>query len=81
MAFRREAVRLLDSLPEGRGRLTIDLGPTREVDSSGLNALILIRRAAARRRLSVRLRGVSDELRVLLALTKLDRQFEMDPET
>ena len=77
-AFRRDAVRLLDSLEEGDGRLVIDLEATTAVDSSGLNALILVRRYANRRRLVVRLRNASDELRFLLVLTKLDLQFEVE---
>jgi ABC-type transporter Mla MlaB component len=76
-AFRKDAVRLLDSMNEGAGRLTIDLAATRGVDSSGLNALILVRRHATRRRLAVRLKNVSEELRFLLVLTKLDAQFDL----
>src|SRR5438046_1198308 len=48
-AFRRTASELLDQLPEGTGRLVIDLSGTRTVDSAGLGALMLIQRKAAER--------------------------------
>lgn len=76
--FRRAAGDLLEALPEGSGRLIIDLAATRHVDSAGLGALMLVQRRAAERRLRVSLRGASEELRFLLVLTKLDDLFEID---
>ncbi len=76
--FRRSAVQLLDQLPEGQGRLVIDLSATRRVDSAGLGALMLVQRRAAERRQLVVLRNASDELRYLLVLTKLDDLFELE---
>lgn len=76
--FRREAAALLDELPEGTGRLVIDLTATRAVDSAGLGALMLIQRRAAERRQTVCLRGANEELRFLLVLTKLDDLFELE---
>lgn len=76
--FRREATALLDRLAPGRGTLVIDLGATRAVDSAGLGALIVIHRQAAARRVDVRLVRVSEEIRFLLRLTKLDELFELD---
>ncbi|MGH8698187.1 MAG: STAS domain-containing protein [Acidimicrobiales bacterium] len=76
--FRRSAVELLEQLAEGAGRLVIDLSATRQVDSAGLGALMLIQRKAAERRQSVCLRGASEELRFLLVLTKLDDLFELE---
>lgn len=76
--FRRVASELLDQLPEGSGRLVIDLSATRQVDSSGLGALMLIQRKAAERRQTVCLRRVNEELRFLLVLTKLDDLFELE---
>jgi anti-anti-sigma regulatory factor len=76
--FRKAAVLLLEQLPEGDGRLVIDLGATRKVDSAGLGALMLIQRRAAERRQAVVLRNASDELRYLLVLTKLDDLFELE---
>ncbi len=76
--FRREAAALLDGLPEGSGRLGIDLTATEAVDSAGLGALMLIQRRAAERRQTVCLRGANEELRFLLVLTKLDDLFELE---
>jgi len=77
-AFRRAAAELLEQLAEGAGRLVIDLSGTRQVDSAGLGALMLIQRKAAERRLTVSLRGANEELRFLLVLTKLDDLFELE---
>ena len=74
-AFRLEANALLDEIPVGEGALLVDLSGTREVDSSGLGALVLIQRHANERRLQVVLRGVNQELEYLLVLTKLDDLF------
>jgi anti-anti-sigma factor len=76
--FRRAALEQLDGMPEGSGTLIIDLSSTRHVDSAGLGVLMLVRQHAAGRRQAVRLRGVSEELRMLLALTKLEEQFILD---
>lgn len=73
---RKDAIRLLDGMAEGQGRLVIDLGSTSSVDSAGLGALMLIQRHAAERRQSVALVHASDEVRFLLVLTKLDEVFE-----
>jgi anti-sigma B factor antagonist len=77
-SFRRAATELLEELPEGSGRLVIDLSATRHVDSAGLGALMLIQRKAAERRQTVCLRGANEELRFLLVLTKLDDLFELE---
>ena len=74
----RAATELLEQLPEGAGRLVIELSGTRAVDSAGLGALMLIQRKASERRLTVCLRGANDELRFLLVLTKLDDLFELE---
>ena len=78
--FRKAAVQLLDSLPDGTGRLVIDLSETRQVDSAGLGVLMLVQRRAAERRQSIVLRGPSDELRFLLVITKLVSLFEIEAE-
>ena len=77
-SFRGSASDLLDQLPEGTGRLVIDLSATRQVDSAGLGALMLIQRKAAERRQTVCLRDANEELRFLLVLTKLDDLFELE---
>ena len=78
--FRRSATDVLGQLPEGSGRLVIDLSATRHVDSAGLGALMLVQRTAAQRRQTVCLRGANEELRFLLVLTKLDDLFELETE-
>ena len=76
--FRQQATALLDTLPERTGRLVIDLGSTRQVDSAGLGALMLVQRRAAERKQVVVLRNVNEELRFLLVLTKLDDLFQLE---
>ncbi len=73
--FRLEANSLLDEMAAGAGCLIIDLGSTRQVDSSGLSALVMIQRHASDRRQKVVLRGVGAELEFTLILTKLDDLF------
>ena len=74
-AFRQSANALLDEMGEGSGQLVVDLGATRQVDSSGLGALVMIQRHATDRRQEVVLRGVGPELEYTLVLTKLDDLF------
>jgi anti-anti-sigma regulatory factor len=76
--FRQAGLDLLEGLPEGGGRLVINLARTRHVDSAGLGALMLVQRRAAERRQRVALRETSEELRFLLVLTKLDDLFEFE---
>ncbi len=77
-AFRSVALAALKEMPEGAGRLIVDLTATRAVDSAGLSSLILVQRRAASRRQVVCLRNVGEELRFLLVLTKLEDLFEFD---
>ena len=76
--FRTEAIALLEEMPEGVGSLVVDLSATTSVDSAGLGALMLVQRRAAERRQPIILRNMSDELRCLLALTKLDDLFKFE---
>jgi anti-anti-sigma factor len=78
--IRQAATRLLEDMPEGTGRLVIDLGNTRHIDSAGLGALMLIQRTAAERRQTVVLRNPSEEIRFLLLLTKLYDLFQIELE-
>jgi len=78
LEFRCEALKCIESIPRGAGRLVIDVTATRSVDSTGLGVLFMVRRRAAQRRLHVVLRGVSEELRFLLVLTKLEDLFEIE---
>ena len=76
--IRKAATQLLEEMPEGTGRLIVDLTHTHEVDSAGLGALMLIQRRAAERRQIVVLRNPSEEIRFLLILTKLAELFQID---
>jgi anti-anti-sigma factor len=78
VAIRQEAERLLEEMPAGTGRLVIDLTYTRDVDSAGLGALMLIQRLAAERRVTVVLRNPGEEIRFLLTLTKLYDLFSVE---
>ena len=78
VTIRQEAERLLEEMPDGVGRLVIDLTHTRAVDSAGLGALMLIQRLAAERRHAVVLRNPSEEIRFLLTITKLYDLFIVD---
>ena len=80
-ALRRDAVERLESMRKGAGRLVIDMSATRSIDSAGLGVLILIQRRAAERRVPVSLRGLTEELRFLLVLTKLEDLFEIETPT
>ena len=73
--FRQQANTLLDEMGEGRGQLVVDLGATREIDSSGLSALVMVHRHAVERRQQVVLKNVGPEIEFLLVLTKLDDLF------
>ncbi len=76
--IRKAAFHLLEEMPEGTGRLVIDLGRTRHIDSAGLGALMLIQRRAAERRQVVVLRNPNEEIRFLLVLTKLYDLFQVE---
>jgi anti-anti-sigma factor len=79
VAIRKAAIQLLEDMPEGTGRLVIDLSRTRHVDSAGLGALMLIQRSAAERRQTVVIRNPSEEILFLLVLTKLSDLFQIEP--
>jgi anti-anti-sigma factor len=78
IGIRKAAIELLEEMPEGTGRLVLDMGRTRHVDSAGLGALMLIQRRASERRQAVALRNPSEEIRFLLVLTKLCDLFEIE---
>lgn len=79
-SFRRQAQEALERLAaaDGAAELVIDLTGTRSVDSAGLGVLVLIQRSAAEARRTVRLRGASEELRLLLVLTRLEDRFVIE---
>lgn len=75
--FREVASKCVDRVTPDTGRLVIDCRRVASIDSAGLNALILVHRKAAQRRIGVCLRGLDKELLALLVLTKLDDLFEL----
>ena len=79
--FRQRAVALLEEMPEGLGRLVVDLSNTHHVDSAGLGVLMLVQRRASERRQMVALRKASEEVRFLLVLTRLHDLFEIEEHT
>lgn len=80
VSFQRAALGELGELPDGAGRLVLDLSGTETLNSAGLTTLMLIQRRASSRRQSVCLRGTREDVRYLLALTKLDDLFEIEGE-
>jgi anti-anti-sigma regulatory factor len=80
-AFRRLAIAAVEAqMPVASGgRLVVDLSMTTRVDSAGLGALIMLQQRASELRHTVCLRGASEELRLLLVLTRLDDRFEFEP--
>lgn len=76
--FRGRANMAIDSIRPGCGRLIVDMERTRSMDSAGLGTLILVQRRAAGRRVRVGLRNVNDDLRFLLAFTKVEDLFDIE---
>ena len=78
VAFRDSALAALEQLTEGSGRLVIDLAVTRRLDSAALGMLVMLQLRAAERRLAICLRNVSEEIRFLLLMTRLEERFEIE---
>ncbi|GGL07483.1 STAS domain-containing protein [Mangrovihabitans endophyticus] len=66
---------LLAELPED-GELELDLSAIDEVDTAGLQLLLVIKREATARGCPLRLTAVGDSLARLLALTRLDMRLD-----
>jgi anti-anti-sigma factor len=81
LEFRRSAIAAVEGRAASApgGRLIVDLAGTSSVDSAGLGALIMLQQRASERRITVCLRGASEELRFMLVLTRLDDRFEFEP--
>jgi anti-anti-sigma regulatory factor len=60
----------------GGGALTIDLSSTRDLDASGLGILVLVQKKAKEQGVATKLAGVSERIKNLLVLTKLELLFE-----
>jgi anti-anti-sigma factor len=57
----------------------IDLAQTNFIDSSGLGALVICYRACQSKGISMVLRGVQEQVRMVLELTSLDQLFIFEP--
>jgi anti-anti-sigma regulatory factor len=75
--FRRQALEALEAVRHAGPHvpLVLDVAGTSQVDSAGLGALVLVQRRAAELRRPVHLRGASEELRLVLVMTRLDDRF------
>lgn len=72
----RQAV--LDELDRGERRFRFDLRQTGYIDSSGLGVLISLQKRIRERNGELRLTNLSDDLKMLFELTKLDGLFDLD---
>lgn len=63
---------LLQAVAAGDGPLVLDLGAVAELDTAGLQLLLLARREAAARGRVLQLRGVAPAVRDLLALSRVE---------
>lgn len=80
VAFRDSALDLMSQLGDAPGsRLVIDLTSTKRLDSAALGMLVMLQLRAAERRLAICLRNVSEEVRFLLLMTRLEERFEIEP--
>lgn len=81
-AFYEEALQQLSVLAQAAGgsagRLVIDLSGTNGIDSMGLSTLVLLQLRAAERRVTICLRGASEEVRFLLLMTRLEDRFDLE---
>lgn len=76
-SFRRDALAFVERCAqERRASVDLDLGPTTEIDASGLGILVLIQRRSRTYGLPTRLLQAREQVRRLLTLTKLDYLFE-----
>lgn len=77
VAFRRDALAFVEmAARDGRPTIDIDLGQTDAIDAGGLGILVLVQRRAQAGGLPTRLLRAREQVRRLLALTKLDYLFQ-----
>jgi anti-sigma B factor antagonist len=67
--------RVRDQLEQGRATVVVDLSRTEYVDSAGLGTLVLLNREARAAGGCLVLAGLSDHVRDLLRLLRLDEVF------
>lgn len=68
----------VDDLDVAHGSLVLDLGGVGFVDSSGLGALLGIKKQQDRAGGTLQLRHVSDAVTRIITITKMDRVFGLD---
>ncbi|WP_242051944.1 anti-sigma factor antagonist [Phormidium sp. FACHB-1136] len=61
--------------------IVIDLSDTTFMDSSGLGALMISYRACQQQHIAIVLRGVREQVRMVLTMTDLDQLFTLEPGT
>jgi anti-anti-sigma regulatory factor len=77
-AFRRAGLELIASLGPQSHRVIVDLGPTVEADSTGLEALIAMQRRAWSLKHALVLANVGPRVAELLEITKLKGWFAVE---
>jgi anti-anti-sigma factor len=60
-------------------KLVIDLSNTNFIDSSGLGSLVICYRTCDEQHMELVLRGVQEQVQMVLSLTDLDKVFTMEP--
>lgn len=78
LEFRRAVLEALEQAASRSASVVeIDLGPTIEMDASGLGVLVLLQKRAQERGLRVRLLDVPRTVRQSLGATRLDGLFDL----
>lgn len=77
-AFRRAGLEAISSLGPQPHRVIVDLGPTVDADSTGLEALIAMKRRASVLKHTLVLSNVGPRVAELLELTKLKGWFTVE---
>ncbi len=75
--FRSAVLEKLSQAGESHGgSLLIDMTETRDIDASGLGILVLVQKRARERGIPICLRNPQQQIRSLLAMTKLEGLFQ-----
>jgi anti-sigma B factor antagonist len=70
---------VLARLAAGCKAIVIDCAETGYIDSSGCGVLVSLNRAAKDAGATFRIRGLSDDLRTVFALTRIDTVLDVEP--